>query len=1760
LLTTVSSIDYPNFEIVVVDDSTDETTEIIQGFAQRWNQNHSLRGPTSSGSSTEVGPLVKVIHRETREGYKGGALKVALENTDPRAEFVTIFDADFLPYPDTITQFLKYFQVTAGGLDFRKASSREPLAASDSPIAAVQGYQWHVLNKSENWITRGVRSEYAGSYVIERSGAEALGGLKQIAGSVYMIRRDVLEQFGWGTSITEDFELTLRLYRDGWKVVYTPYIQTPSECVSTLKRLIRQRMRWAEGHSHNIRKMFGQLMWGRWEDTDSFKRTVPVLPVLQGQSSLGRGKVWVPSKLTLMEKLEFLYLSPYYLQATFFILGTLSWFIAEAIFQVRLPFWTALWGWSLVFTNMFSLPLMNTVGLFLEESEEKDYGGILSFVLLTYLLVPFQGYAAVKGFLEKKEGPWFRTPKTGKITDIFTPGRFARLVSMIFPGRRVAPAASFLGRSDLLGRLGELGPFDRLRVERWGRLGGLNPAYLHVSRQRIRGLANLVIVSLVLISIGLTYVSIPLTPTLAYTGTFYFRDGGADDLSDSSTTPREKMTAGTIGTSTASVTLQPPPSDANTYYFHEASPGTAVTDPTEQDLDSSAVQVVANGTAYGNQRKILRDKWGNLVALYVDSANDVRVSYLNYGASSWTQYGTAVDTSADDVSADFDSAYDLHVAVKTTIEDINYYKITAMRDGAGAIDSAWTISSPVVLDDIGKNWRPSLIVDSGNDLPMVSWSYQTTGGTKDTKIRYLRAEGTPTTCTNWAKADGTNVTCTSSTVDNGQQDTVTRYSAGAVSIFHSVLVEMPSTGDIYVWYSDDDNTQLIRVKGTRATGGTPTYTWTWGTAYQEETAISEQTYDDPFNLSAVRDTENNRIVFAFTDDATNDYSKVRYRASGDAESGASTDISPTTTNWGGEFSLAFDPGPTGTTNETYYVFLKSSSNIVYKTYPLATTTWSSTNFDTGGAEADPSVKVDDKGGRIDVIWASGATPYVKYNYVPLFYKDSDASEGSSAQTRTVGASGWDYLHFITDTFGTTTTIDSATDWTVRVCTSSAYASGKDVNVRWQIVNSDGITVSTDGSDYDWSSGSGGAQCDENASLTAPAGNPDINGKRIRIRFAYPNSDTTNDVPLTYDGTDAGATANMKLTFNTADSETVNTFYILTDNLNKKWTAAGGGDTELPTEGTTSEQRNPSIVTGSSGGSTYSFVAWEDERNSQGLGTWSQGGAATYLRYNHTATLLQNGKVLLTGASAINGGRTIAELYDPTTATFSTTGAMAYAREKPTDVLLQNGKVLVIGTGFTNAGDSIAELYDPSTGTWTTTAPSIRTHFGRGTATLLSNGQVLVAGPGIGIVETGRTIAEIYDPATGIWSTTGGMLYNRTSNTTTLLPNGKVIVVGTAGTNGGQSIAEIYDPQTNTWVVTSPATYARDEHTATLLSNGKVLVAGVRDFNNGGQSIAELYDPATQTWLTTGPMSVEADSFPAAVILNNGKVMVWGQYNGGNGYSIAELFDPVTQSWSTTAPSTYARDQHTATLLNSGKVLTVGTTSAGGGYTIPELYTPKTADIYAQKFNESGTKQWASDVKVNSDDGNRSTATNNPSNYDHLSPKIKLDSSGNPVITWQQATNSVYGDDIWAQKLDTSGAKQWPASTTGTWSTTGISTYARGYYTATLLQNGKVLVAGSYAAGGGQSIAELYDPSTQTWSTTGKTTYAREDLSSVLLPSGKVLAVGIGVGVVTGGITFPEVYDPSTQTWSTTGKTSYERNSVSSAVLLPNGKVLVVGAS
>ncbi|MDP2632399.1 MAG: glycosyltransferase family 2 protein, partial [Candidatus Curtissbacteria bacterium] len=405
--TADSSKRLANYEVVIADDSTDETTaiakQILSADGRILDRTHFDSEMEIYVSSPPVGsgkPTVKLIHRFSRSGFKGAALQRALENTDSRAQYISVFDADFVPYPDTIEQFMKSFQEVCGGLD----------QVTKSNIAAVQGYQWHVLNKSQTWVTRGVRAEYAGSYVIERSGEEIYGGLKQIAGSVYCIRADVLREFGWGKSITEDFELTLRLYEKGYKVVFTPYIQTPAEAVSTIKKLIRQRMRWAEGASFNVKIMFGRMLGS--------------------------------PNLTRAEKFEFAYLAPYYLQAAFFVVGTFAWFISEAVLGARLPFWTAAFGWSLVFTNMLALPLMNIIGLFLEESDERDYTGILSFIALSYIVVPFQAYAAIKGFVQSSEGPWFRTPKTGTVTDTFDRSGFGKFFGNIFSGRAAVETMS----------------------------------------------------------------------------------------------------------------------------------------------------------------------------------------------------------------------------------------------------------------------------------------------------------------------------------------------------------------------------------------------------------------------------------------------------------------------------------------------------------------------------------------------------------------------------------------------------------------------------------------------------------------------------------------------------------------------------------------------------------------------------------------------------------------------------------------------------------------------------------------------------------------------------------------------------------------------------------------------------------------------------------------------------------------------------------------------------------------------------------------------------------------------------------------------------------------------------------------------------------------------------------------------------------------------------------------------------------------------
>jgi cellulose synthase/poly-beta-1,6-N-acetylglucosamine synthase-like glycosyltransferase/CheY-like chemotaxis protein len=383
LLQACTRMEYQNYEVLVADDSTDETI----GHLEKWAKH----------------PKVKVSHRINRTGFKGAALQHAMEVMDPRTQYIAVFDADFIPPPDVLHQFLSYFYGVNGDNGYDNNVGGE-LRLIDESLAVVQGYQWHILNASENWITRGIRTEFSGSYVVERPGQEVTGAMKMISGSVFMIRADLLRKIGWGTSITEDWELTLRLYLDGYRVLYSPFIQAPAECVSDFKQLARQRMRWAEGHTYNVKRYFLDVLSSR--------------------------------RLTRREKLEFIYYAPFYMQSVFFIIGTLAWIGSETFLNTSLPFWTETLGWSLVFSNIFALIAMNTAGLFLERGVRRNISGLFSFVLLTFLLVPYQAYAAVKGLIEPYEGAWHRTDKTGVITEVIDKLTLGKRMKRLLPRRK----------------------------------------------------------------------------------------------------------------------------------------------------------------------------------------------------------------------------------------------------------------------------------------------------------------------------------------------------------------------------------------------------------------------------------------------------------------------------------------------------------------------------------------------------------------------------------------------------------------------------------------------------------------------------------------------------------------------------------------------------------------------------------------------------------------------------------------------------------------------------------------------------------------------------------------------------------------------------------------------------------------------------------------------------------------------------------------------------------------------------------------------------------------------------------------------------------------------------------------------------------------------------------------------------------------------------------------------------------------------------
>jgi len=176
------------------------------------------------------------------------------------------------------------------------------------------------------------------------------------------------------------------------------------------------------------------------------------------------------------------------------------------------------------------------------------------------------------------------------------------------------------------------------------------------------------------------------------------------------------------------------------------------------------------------------------------------------------------------------------------------------------------------------------------------------------------------------------------------------------------------------------------------------------------------------------------------------------------------------------------------------------------------------------------------------------------------------------------------------------------------------------------------------------------------------------------------------------------------------------------------------------------------------------------------------------RFNHTATLLPTGKVLVAGGFNSNALAS-AELFDPATGTWTATSPMTTNRSSHTATLLPNGKVLIAGGGGEGTYNS-AELYDPITATWTTTGSMNVARLSH-TATLLRSGKVLIAG-GFSPITDALSHAEIYDPAAGAWTIASSLITPRVSQTATLLTDGTVLVAGGTSTTNDTSAAEVFD--------------------------------------------------------------------------------------------------------------------------------------------------------------------------------------------------------------------------------------------------------------------------------------------------------------------------------------------------------------------------------
>jgi Kelch motif/Galactose oxidase, central domain len=315
---------------------------------------------------------------------------------------------------------------------------------------------------------------------------------------------------------------------------------------------------------------------------------------------------------------------------------------------------------------------------------------------------------------------------------------------------------------------------------------------------------------------------------------------------------------------------------------------------------------------------------------------------------------------------------------------------------------------------------------------------------------------------------------------------------------------------------------------------------------------------------------------------------------------------------------------------------------------------------------------------------------------------------------------------------------------------------------------------------------------------------------------------------------------------------------------------------------------------------------------------------TVARAEHTATLLGNDDVLVSGGYGIGGSLSSTELYHPATAQWSGAGDLSVPRRGHAATLLLNGNVLVTGGYSSNGVVDTAEIYDSGSRKWKLVANMNGPRSYHSTTRLLDGSVLLVGGQDLNGTPTAA--AERYNPTLDQWSSTGGMTDARVGHTATLLPTGQVLVSGGRDSTGPIGSAELFDPNTG-WNQAGKLNVARTGHTATVLGSGDILVVGGYGKDGGALASAEIYhilNPTTGQgqWVVANNLHVPRSGH-SATLLSSSTVFVAGGKADDGILTSSELYDATTDLWVFTSSLSVPRTFHAATLLQDGSFLITG---------------------------------------------------------------------------------------------------------------------------------------------------------------------------------------------------------------------------------------------